>query len=72
MVEKDPIAVKIGINLKDARIDRRLTQLEVADLIGKKSNYYAKLERGEARPSLKTLEKLVHVLQVRSSDILPF
>jgi transcriptional regulator with XRE-family HTH domain len=69
---KDPTAVVIGENLKEARLDRRLTQVEVAELVHKKPNYYAKLERGEARPSLKTLEKLVHVLKVHSSKILPF
>lgn len=69
---KDPTAEAIGNNLREARIDRRLTQVEVAELIDKKSNYYSKLERGEARPSLKTLEKLVSVLKVHSSKILPF
>jgi transcriptional regulator with XRE-family HTH domain len=69
---KDPTAVVIGNNLREARIDRRLTQVGVAELIDKKPNYYSKLERGEARPSLKTLEKLVEVLKVHSSKILPF
>ncbi len=36
------------------------------------TNYYAKLERGEAMPSLKMLEKVIKALGVKSSDVLPF
>jgi transcriptional regulator with XRE-family HTH domain len=36
------------------------------------TNYYAKLERGEAVPSLKMLEKVVKALGIKSSDVLPF
>lgn len=49
-----------------------MTQGEVAKQAGTEPNYYAKLERGESIPSLKMLEKIVKVLGIKSSDVLPF
>ena len=58
--------------LKNARQSKHITQLEVAKKAGINVNYYAKLERAESTPSLKTLRKVVKALGVQSSDVLPF
>jgi transcriptional regulator with XRE-family HTH domain len=63
---------QMGINLKKARETLDLTQAEVAKKVGINVNYYARIERGEEVPSLDTLESLVKVLKVKSSQILPF
>jgi len=63
---------KVGNNLQRARHQQNLTQAEVAKRAGTTVNHYAKIERGEVVPSLKTLEKIIKALGVRSSDILPF
>lgn len=68
----DRIANYIGKSLQTARQRRNLTQSEVAKRAGTNTNYYAKLERGEAVPSLKMLEKVVKALGIKSSDVLPF
>jgi transcriptional regulator with XRE-family HTH domain len=62
----------IGEQLRKYRTQRGLTQSALAQAAGTNINYYAKLERGEAVPSLTMLEKLVTSLNVRSSDVLPF
>lgn len=62
----------IGAQLKKYRTERGLTQAALAKAAGTNINYYAKLERGIAVPSLAMLEKLVAALKVRSSDVLPF
>lgn len=62
----------IGRRLQLARQKKGLTQAEVAKLAGTNTNYYAKLERGVAIPSLKMLEKVVRALGIKSSDVLPF
>lgn len=62
----------LGSRLQTARQKKGLTQAEVAKLAGTNTNYYAKLERDEAVPSLKKLEKIVKALGIKSSDILPF
>ncbi len=63
---------KIGRNLKKARKQKELTQVQVAEKVDIHPNYYAKIERGEIQPALDTLEKIFKVLGVKSSDILPF
>jgi len=62
---------KIGDKLKVARLEKNLTQLEVAKKAGINGNYYAKVERGEASLSVITLLKLVTALELKSSDLLP-
>lgn len=58
--------------LKAFREKEGLTQLEIARKIGINANYYAKIERGERDPSLKTVEKIANVLKVTSRDLLGF
>ena len=62
----------IGKNPQQSRQRKGLTQAEVAKRAGTNTNYYAKLERGEAVPSLKMLEKIIKALSIKSSDVLPF
>ncbi|OYX53943.1 hypothetical protein B7Y92_00770 [Candidatus Saccharibacteria bacterium 32-50-13] len=64
--------IYIGNRLRAVRINLNLTQAEVAMRADTNTNYYAKLERGEAMPSLKMLEKVIKALGVKSSDVLPF
>lgn len=66
------LSSSIGRNLSSARRTRSLTQAEVAKSAGTTVNHYAKIERGEVVPSLKTLEKIIKALGVKSSDVLPF
>lgn len=68
----DKTSRHIGQRLQDARLRNDFTQAEVAKRAGTNTNYYAKLERGEAIPSLKMLEKVLKALGLRSSDVLPF
>jgi len=64
--------LKIGKNLKNARIKAKLTQKQVAQKVGVHANYYARIERDEENPSLEIIKKLTKILNVKSSDILPF
>jgi len=61
---------KLGENLKSAREKAGLTQVEIAGKVGINSNYYAKVERSERNPSLKTMEKIAKVLKTTVSDLL--
>ena len=62
----------IAGRLKQIRLKQRLTQIEVAKKAGISTNYYARCERGEVKPSVYVLEKITKALKVRSSEILPF
>ena len=71
MSEKQ-IKASLATNLRKARRAADLTQQEVADEVCTDVTYYAKLERGEAIPSLKMLEKVLKVLNLKSNEALPF
>lgn len=62
----------IAKNLSNIRDDLRITQKEAADRANMNVNYYAKIERGESIPSIKTLKKITKALKVSSTDILSF
>lgn len=63
---------KIGENLKKVREEKGLTQADIAKAAGINTNYYAKVERGNANASTEMLQRLIKVLKVKSSDIFPF
>lgn len=63
---------QISANLLRIRKQQRLTQRELAKLAGLNPNYYAKVERGEGMPSLKTVQKLAKALSVTATDIVGF
>jgi len=68
----EKLTIQIGKALHAARTKQGATQAEVAERAGTTVNHYAKIERGEVAPSLKTLEKIVKALGVKSADVLPF
>lgn len=65
-------ASKIPDNLYMLRKNLRYTQKELADMAELDDNYYAKVERGESVPSLKTLYQIAKALEVSITDIVGF
>lgn len=72
MTTSDGITIKVAKKLKSLRLDRDLTQAEIANKAKMSTNYYAKIERGEVRPSVDIYERLAKALKVTASDIFPF
>lgn len=72
MKDTDVTTTKIAKRLRAVRIERSLTQVQVAEKADLNTNYYAKIERGEIRPSIATYEKLAKVLKITSSELFPF
>ena len=62
----------IAVKLKKVRLKKGLRQVDVANKAGINSNYYSKVERGEAIPSVITLKKVLGALGVKSSEVLSF
>lgn len=65
-------ADKIPENLVSLRKQQRYTQKELAIKARLNPNYYAKVERGNGVPSLKTLYKLAEALDVTVSEIVGY
>ena len=62
----------IGRKLREVREKQHLTQSDVAEKADISTNHYAQIERGEANPSIETLESILKALNIKSSKILPF
>ncbi len=62
----------IGQKLREVREKQHLTQSDVAQKADISTNHYAQIERGEANPSIETLESILKALNIKSSKVLPF
>ena len=64
--------LEIASKLKQYRLQKGMKQSDVANKAGLNSNYYSKVERGEAIPSVITLKKVLGALGIKSSEVLTF
>lgn len=53
---------ELGLQLKEARERKKLTQADVANQSNMTVTYYAMIERGEVNPSLDKIKRLLDVL----------
>lgn len=54
--------------VKDARVAKGLTQIELAEKAGVHSNTIAKIEQGVQQPSYPTIKKLSKILDINIID----
>lgn len=59
----------MGLNLKIARIKKRLTQEELCKLVGIGRTTLSKLEQGKIKPKMDTMEKLSKALNVPITEL---
>lgn len=57
-------------NLKDARIQRGLSQKEVAESIGVAKSTYSLYESGSREPNVQTIKKIADVLNISADTLL--
>jgi len=62
----------IGRNINKARKKQKRSQEEVSLDAGIETSYYARIERGEANPSLEIIYTILQALRLKSSEIFPF
>ncbi|HIT24008.1 MAG TPA: helix-turn-helix transcriptional regulator [Candidatus Faecimonas intestinavium] len=55
---------KIGLRIAEARVKHDLTQEELAEKIGKTSQFISNIETGKRKPSLSTLLNIAKVLNL--------
>ncbi len=70
--QDDKTRLDIASKLKKYRLQKGMKQSEVAEKARLNSNYYSKVERGEAIPSVITLKKILGALGIKSSEVLSF
>ncbi len=71
-MNEEKIKVDISERLRKIRKELRYTQIQAAKIADLNKNYYAKVERGDSMPSVRTIKKIARAFKVSASDILGF
>ena len=64
------IPKELGGKVKFYREQRKLYQVELADIVGVSTGYIGSIEQGIRTPSLKLLNKIARALKVSIKDLL--
>lgn len=67
---KKQIVINLGNKLKKLRIEKQMSQEELANKIGIHRTYIGSIERGEKVVSLITIEKISKALEISVSKLL--
>lgn len=59
--DADSLAFRLGVMLKEARIEANLTQEELAERTGTKKSYISRIERGLSDIQISTYHKLIEL-----------
>lgn len=62
--------LKVGTRIKKARIDKKLTQAQLAEQLELSNNYISGIECGKAVPSLETFIMICNALDVTADMLL--
>ncbi len=60
---------KFGKRLKSLRIDRGLTQLELAEILDMSPNFIGMIERGERNTTVENVFNIARALQVKPNEL---
>lgn len=63
-VEREALKAVLGPRVKAARKQQRLTQVEAGELAGVTGEFFARIERGYALPSVRTLVGIASALDI--------
>ena len=55
------LAFSLGVMLKEARVEAKLTQEELAEKTGTKKSYISRIERGSSDIQISTYYKLIEI-----------
>ena len=61
---------KTGELIRNARIKKEYTQVELGDLIGVTNKAISRWEKGDSFPDISVIEELSRVLDIRIQDML--
>ena len=67
---KEKIPIVVGDRIRKARKKNKLSQTELALLLGKDRQYMYKIEKGKVTPSIFTVSSICYVLEMSLSELL--
>ena len=59
--DANSLAFRLGVMLKEARVEANLTQEELAERTGTKKSYISRIERGSSDIQISTYYKLIEI-----------
>ena len=59
--ELNSLAFRLGVMLKEARTQAKITQEELADKTGTKKSYISRIERGKSDIQISTYHRLIEI-----------
>jgi HTH-type transcriptional regulator/antitoxin HipB len=59
--EADSLSFRLGVMLKEARLDAKITQEELALKTGTKKSYISRIERGKSDIQISTYHRLIEI-----------
>lgn len=71
-MEKNPDLISLGARIKEVRLAKGMTQLELASALGKDHSSIARIESGRVNPSYLYLKELAKGLGVSLSTLLDY
>lgn len=63
---------KVGRNIRNARLEKDLTQRELGQKIGVKNTAISQYESGSRMPNLYVMSRLATALDILMDDLIPF
>lgn len=72
MIKVTGISKRVGKRIKAVRLERGMTQEQVAFEAGLNRAFIGYIERGERNPSTETIAKIAKVLGVELNDLFKF
>ena len=67
--QKNQSAIIFGKTIKNLRLERELTQNNLADMINSERSHISDIERGIKSPSLAMIFRLAKALQIASGEL---
>ena len=61
-----------GLHLRNLRLERKMSQIDLAYKGGFDRNYIGMLERGERNPSLKNIKRIAQALEITLVELVNF
>ena len=59
--EVDSLAFRLGVMLKEARTQAKITQQELAEKTGTKKSYISRIERGKSDIQISTYQRIIEM-----------
>lgn len=67
--ETDSLAFRLGVMLKEARTQAKITQQELAEKTGTKKSYISRIERGKSDIQISTYQRIIEMGLEKSLNI---